>query len=166
MELGSFLIVESHINHYLIDLGIVTTLWTVDEYLDHKRNIGKSLDEEENFLGTVLRVATTKERAKLPAKLENEIPTLITAKQIAMELGLLMDVYEAEYQFDGRILYLYYTAASRVDYRELVHQMVEACNNTRVKMKKTNLCRKFIPKKFATVALETGNLPAAGDPWL
>ena len=36
IALGAFVIVESHINPYLIDLGILTSMWSVDEYLDHK----------------------------------------------------------------------------------------------------------------------------------
>jgi cell fate regulator YaaT (PSP1 superfamily) len=68
-----------------------------------------------------------------------------------------MKVYGVEYQFDGNIIFIYYTADTRIDYRSFVYDLVKECKNTRVKMKKTNQCRKFIPKVWATQALITGN---------
>lgn len=159
INIGEFLITKSHLDPRTIDMGVVTQMYTVEQFLEHKQLIGRSQDEEENFIGTVLRVATYEERMYLPAKYEREIPTLQCAKEMAEMLGLQMDVYVAEYQFDGKVLYLYYTADSRVDYRGLVHAVSKACNNTRVKMKKTNQCRKFIPHDFATVGMMTGEAP-------
>jgi len=141
-------------------MGVVTALYSVEEFLEFKKMMGRSQDAEENFLGMVIRVASMEERMYLPAKFDREMPTLEVAKQVVNDLGLMMEVYIAEYQFDGKVLYLYYTADSRVDYRALVHEVSRACSGVRVKMKKTNQCRKFIPHEFASIGLSTGYLPA------
>lgn len=159
ITIGEFLIVKSHINPILQDLGVVTCMYTVEEFMNLKQFLGRSQDAEENFVGTVLRVATMDERAMLPYKHSREPPTLAIAKKIVKKYSLSMHVYGVEYQFDGKILYVYYTADNRVDYRGFVFDMVRECNNTRVKMKKTNQCRKFVPQPKAALALATGNLP-------
>ena len=157
--IGSFLITDSHLKPKTIDLGVVTALHSVEEFIELKKYLGRSQDEEENFLGIVVRVASMKERMCLPTKRKREIPTLKVAQRMMTSLNLQMDLYEAEYQFDGKVLYLYYRAANRVDYRELVYEVSQACGGVRVKMKKTNQCRKFIPHGFASVGLSTGILP-------
>ena len=156
IKIGSFLITDSHLKPKTIDMGVVTALHSVEEFIELKKHLGRSQDEEENFLGTVIRVASMKERMRLPVKWKREGPTLVAAQWIASKLNLVMDLYEAEYQFDGKVLYLYYRAENRVDYRELVHEVSQACGGVRVKMKKTDQCRKFIPHGFAKVSLATG----------
>lgn len=158
IKLGDMLITRSHLDPLYSDLGVVTSLFTVDQFLAFKKLLGRSVDEEENFVGVALRLATEEERRYLPIKLETEKNVHHYARYIVVELELIMDVYEVEFQFDGKVLYVYYTADNRVDYRQFVAYM-KAFTGVRVKMKKTNQCRKFVPRLFASVALATGKLP-------
>jgi len=156
IEIGEFIMVKSHINSVLLDMGVITAIYSVSDFYKLKEIIGKSLDAEENYVGTAVRLATLRERQYLPVKWEREATVLQIAKQVVYDLGLGMNLYEAEFQFDGKILFLYYTGETRVDYRELVHEMVRVCGNTRVKMKKTNQCRQYNPVEFATYSMKTG----------
>ena len=161
ITIGEFLIVQAHLNSSQIDLGVVTALYTVEEFKNLKQFLGRSQDAEENMLGLALRVATEDERSMLPFKHSREPSALVIAKKLVKKYSLSMQVYGVEFQFDGQIVYVYYTAANRVDYRGFVHDMVRECNNIRVKMKKTNQCRKFVPQPKAAVALATGKYPSS-----
>src|ERR1700739_2492318 len=109
INIGSFLITISHLDPKTIDMGVVTALYSVDEFLEMKKMLGRSQDEEENFIGIVIREASMEERKYLPAKWEREIPTIEIARSVANKLKLAMNIYVVEYQFDGKVLYLYYT---------------------------------------------------------
>jgi len=153
---GEFLIVQSHYHPTQIDLGVLVLMYTVDEYMNLKQFLGTSQDSDENLIGQVLRIATSEEKLYLPLKHERELITLAIAKKIVKKYNLKMNVYGAEYQFDSQLLFIYYTAESRIDYRGFVRDMTRECNNITVKMKKTNQCRKFIPNNKAAQALNTG----------
>ena len=157
ISLGEFLVVESHVDPNQCDLGVLTKLYTVEGFYAWKRLRGRSHDHEENMVGRVLRVASLSERELLPIKLARETTILVTCQQLTLLHHINMKVYGVEYQFDGNILFVYYIADSRVDYRSFVYDLIKDCKNTRVKMKKTNQCRKFIPKDWAANALTTGN---------
>jgi len=155
-SIGDFVIVESHYDDMQIDMGILTKISTFEAFKQAKSLRGKSQDKEENSVGRILRIASFQERCLLPAKYAREQPLTDMCKLYAAAHQLSMNVYGVEFQFDGKILFVYYTADSRVDYRGLVYDMVKECNHIRVKMKKTNQCRKFIPKEYATISLRTG----------
>jgi len=115
-----------------------------------------SQDREENEVGLITRLATEIDRAYLSAKHQREDELL----QFCCNLNdtifhVPMKVYCADFQFDGKILTFYYTSDTRADYRELVRMMFSQIN-VRIKMRKTNLCRKFTPNEIATQALKTG----------
>ncbi len=69
--------------------------------------------------------------------------------------NLPMQIVAAEYQFDRTKLFVFYTANSRVDFRELVKN-VFATFKTCIWLKKVNRNQPFEPKPFATNALRTG----------
>lgn len=156
IALGEFLIVQSFVDPNQVDMGILTKMYTVDAFYAWKRLRGRSQDHEENAVGRVIRVATQMERQLLPMKYAREGPLLEACHRLTILHGINMKVYGVEYQFDGNVIFVYYTADTRVDYRAFVYDLLKESNHTRVKMKKTNQCRKFIPKEWAVTALVTG----------
>ncbi|MDH5477619.1 MAG: regulatory iron-sulfur-containing complex subunit RicT [Nitrospinota bacterium] len=81
--------------------------------------------------GKILRKATEAD-IQLSKKLaEKEKAALVYCKEKAMELGLKMSVSKANYSFDEKKAVFYFTAESRVDFRELVKELN---NFTKVKV--------------------------------
>lgn len=157
-SMGDFLLVSSHVESDQMDLGILIRMFTHVEYIRYKETLGRSQDREENFVGVVLRIANRNERRILPSKFAKEAELLRFAQQRVKESGNMpMNVHAVEFQYDGKILFVYYTSEGRVDYRTFVYDLMKECNNTRVKMKKTNHCRPFVPNAFAQIALCTGS---------
>lgn len=157
-SMGDFLLVTSHVETDQMDLGILIRMFTHVEYIRYKETLGRSQDREENYVGVVLRIANRNERRLLPAKFAKEAELLRFAQRLVQDAGNLpMNVQDVEFQYDGNILFVYYTSDGRVDYRTFVYDMMKECNNTRVKMKKTNNCRPFVPNSFAQIALCTGS---------
>lgn len=151
--IGSFVIVKAEKGE---DLGIVTSIQTMNDFLASKANQRPSTNDEDNELGTILRIASHEDRNKLPAKLRKEIKILNTAVRLVQEVHKLpMEILGAEYQFDYQKLTIHYTSKSHVDFRELLRDLYYS-GKVRVWMKKVNLSAGFKPKKFASMALATG----------
>lgn len=68
----------------------------------------------------VLRPAAERDLEVYQAAKQRERETLIRARAIAKELNLEMKIAEAEFQADGKKVTFFYTADSRVDFRELI----------------------------------------------
>lgn len=159
IQIGEFVVVQSFVDKSLEDLGVVTALYTSERFAKMRAMNGPSEDADENKVGKVLRVATWEERQLLPLKAEKEIPLLSACQYFAEQMKLELVILGAEYQFDGKVLFVYYSSVDRVDYREFVHQIIRLCCNkkTRVQMKKkTNTSLVFEPKAFAASALASG----------
>ena len=80
----------------------------------------KRVKEDADSINRVLRKATETdvERAREFAAME---PTVLThARVIARDLNMNMKIGDVEYQADGRKIIFYYTAETRVDFRELI----------------------------------------------
>lgn len=71
----------------------------------------------------IVRTATQHEVQQLPQKTEREARALALCQAKAEELGLPMNITGAEFQFDGKKLSFYYTAANWVDFRALVRTL-------------------------------------------
>jgi cell fate regulator YaaT (PSP1 superfamily) len=85
-------------------------------------------------LRPVIRVATAEDAAKAE-ELEKKRPEAIrTAAERVQNNGLSMKVVDAQYTFDGAKLILYFTAESRVDFRDLVRELASAFK-TRIELK-------------------------------
>lgn len=139
------------------DLGVVTALYTYEDFVKMSSTLSPSDDADENRVGRVLRVATDEEKKLLPMKSEREGPLLKACQTFVDRFCLDMAVHGVEYQFDGNVLFVYYAARGRVDFRSLVQHIVRIyCRKTRIQMKKTSQCRDFIPERFAAEALATG----------
>jgi len=139
------------------DLGVITNAYSLEDFHLMRSYVGLSQDAEENVVGNILRLATMADRIKLPKKLVREEHILQLCRELAREKYFLsMNIYGVEYQFDGLKLNVYYTSDARVDYREFAQDLF-ARFRTKIWMRKTNQCTVFIPKPFATRALQTGN---------
>ena len=157
LKLGDFVITEGEKNQE--DLGVITNAYSVEDFHLMRSYVGLSQDAEENVVGNILRLATMAERAKLPKKMLREESILHLCQELAREkYHLLANIYGVEYQFDGLKLSVYYTSDARVDYREFAQDLFNRFR-TKIWMRKTNQCSVFIPKPFATMALQTGNNP-------
>ena len=71
----------------------------------------------------IMRAATTPEVMQLPEKAEREARAMAICQARANDLGLPMNITRAEFQFDGKKLTFYYTAATYIDFRGLVRTL-------------------------------------------
>ena len=85
----------------------------------------KEVEEDKivQELKPVLRRATEKDLAKIKEN-EEKIPAVIHAAQQEIEkCGLEMKIVSAEYPFDNSKVIIYFTAPTRIDFRELVKSL-------------------------------------------
>lgn len=74
-------------------------------------------------LKSVLRKATEEDEAQEEKNLADRADALAVIRRKAEDMGLDMKVVDAEYTFDRSKLIFYFTAAGRVDFRELVRAL-------------------------------------------
>jgi cell fate regulator YaaT (PSP1 superfamily) len=139
------------------DLGVVVDLLDMASYVARVRAGNHSLDEEEYKLRTIVRLASMAERSLLPNKFHDEQMAGQYCSDAAKHMFRLpMQIVAAEFQFDRSKLFVYYTANSRVDFRELIKHVFSTFK-TCIWFKKVNRNNVFEPRPFATVALRTGS---------
>lgn len=154
---GKILVVKSHLVASQIEIGILVKVYTLQEYYAYKASIGRSNDPDENYVGLVIRIASHKEKKRLPMKHAGEVAMLAKCQDLAMAHQLPIDIHGVEFQFDGLILYVYYKCEVRIDYRRFVYDLIKECNgNSRVVMKRTNTSRPYIPNQLCANSLCTG----------
>ena len=157
IRIGEFIVVRSLIDKTQEDLGVVTQIYTSSEFDALLARLGPSEDADENKIGRVLRIAQSEERELLPLKHKKEQPILNVCQAFVQRNQMPMTVYGVEYQFDGKIMFVYYLSKDRVDFRPLVKFLIKTyCTDTRVQMRKTNQRRTFLPYDFAAKQLVTG----------
>ena len=85
----------------------------------------RDVEEKEivSPLKPVVRKATEEDVKRLEKNLADRAPALETIREKAAKLGLNMKPVDAEYTFDRSKLIFYFTAESRVDFRELVRAL-------------------------------------------
>lgn len=85
----------------------------------------REVEEKEvvSPLKPVIRKATAEDERQLKKNLADREPALKTIREKAAQLGLGMKLVDAEYTFDRSKLIFYFTADSRVDFRELVRTL-------------------------------------------
>ncbi|KAF7721685.1 hypothetical protein EC973_004306 [Apophysomyces ossiformis] len=71
----------------------------------------------------VCRLATASEITLLVTKRQDEQKALLICQTKSQQKNLLMDIVDAEYQWDRRKLTFYFVAERRVDFRELVRDL-------------------------------------------
>lgn len=84
-----------------------------------------NLDESAENIRNIQRVANEKDLQRYNEAKDREAHTLERARTIALELKLEMKLSDIEFQGDGKKVIFFYTAESRVDFRELIKKYAE-----------------------------------------
>lgn len=77
-------------------------------------------------LKPVIRLATSEDIKKIKKDEERAIAAIKTANEKVAARGVKMKIIDAEYTFDNGKLVFYFTAANRVDFRDLVKDLASA----------------------------------------
>jgi cell fate regulator YaaT (PSP1 superfamily) len=97
----------------------------------------KKVDPKKDLLA-IVRKATQKDIDLWTQSREKEESIKKRSREMAISLKLKMKISDIEYQGDGSKVTFYYTAAGRVDFRQLIRDMARAFN-TRIEMKQVGL---------------------------
>ncbi len=171
--------------HFLVkDLDIDEGEWVVVPQ-EHGFEVGQLIERPvevdlppQNFPPPIERLASTEEIESYFDNLEREKQAWKFCDERARHYGLSMKLVRVERQFDGKKITFYYFAENRVDFRELVKDLVRGLK-TRVEMRQIGVrheakmvggigccgrevcCATFI-KEFAPVSIKMAkaqNLP-------
>lgn len=115
---GDYVVVDSSIG---FDIGTVSATGEIVRLQLKKYRVRE--DSEE--LPSIQRVATERDMEKYHQCKEREDDLLERARTIAFGLNLAMKISDIELQGDGRKVIFFYTAESRVDFRELIKKYAE-----------------------------------------
>ncbi|HKI88071.1 MAG TPA: regulatory iron-sulfur-containing complex subunit RicT [Draconibacterium sp.] len=113
LKRGDKIVVATSPGH---DVGEVT----LTGYLAEKQFNRKIKNPQRYSLNTIYRKASANDLSKLESARKREKPTMIHARQIAVELGLEMKIGDVEFRGDNNKAIFYYIAEGRVDFRELI----------------------------------------------
>lgn len=127
ISMGDVVAVESSPGH---DIGLVSLAGELVKVQMKKRNI--TIDSDE--INKIYRKATQKDIDIWQAARDKEEETQRKGREILGCLGLQMKLSDVEYQGDGNKATFYYTAESRVDFRQLIRDFASAFS-VRVEMK-------------------------------
>lgn len=125
LHIGSIVTVESSPGH---DVGVVSLTGELVKIQIKKKNVHK--DE----ILKIYRLANQKDVETWQATREKEEPIKKEARKIASNLRLQMKISDVEFQGDGAKVTFYYTAESRVDFRQLIKEFAGTFR-TRIDMK-------------------------------
>jgi len=98
----------------------------------------KKVAEESEAVGHILRLANTEDIALWQQLREKEAEVQKRARELAIALQLEMKISDVEFQGDGKKATFYYTAADRVDFRQLIKDLAQAFS-IRIEMKQIGL---------------------------
>ena len=116
------------------DLGLVTLTGELVRFQMKKKKI--SLESE--MVTKILRKANQEEIDKWHSLRNKEPEVQKRARELAISLRLEMKISDVEYQADGKKATFYYTADSRVDFRQLIKDMAKAFS-IRIEMRQIGL---------------------------
>lgn len=125
LHIGSIVTVESNPGH---DVGVVSLTGELVKIQIKKKNY-----HEDDIL-KIYRLATQKDIEIWQNSREKEEPIKKEARKIASNLRLQMKISDIEYQGDGAKVTFYYTAESRIDFRQLIKEFAGTFR-TRIDMK-------------------------------
>ena len=125
LHIGSVVTVESNPGH---DIGVVSLTGELV-----KIQMKKKKASEENPL-KIYRLANQKDIEVWQNAREKENDVKVEARKIAYSLNLAMKITDVEFQGDGGKVTIYYTAESRVDFRQLIKEYASAFR-TKIDMK-------------------------------
>lgn len=114
LEIGDKVVVEAHMGGH--DLGIVSLVGPLIKIQMKKYKI----KEDSKEIRKIYRLGTERDIEKWRESKAREYITQMKARTHAIELGLQMKISDVEFQGDNTKATFYYTAAGRVDFRELI----------------------------------------------
>ena len=97
----------------------------------------KKIPDDDN-IRKIYRIANEEDLNKLESVQKREMPTLYRTRQIIQDMKLSMKLSDVEYQADGNKATFYYSADSRVDFRELI-KLLAAEFRIRIEMRQISL---------------------------
>ncbi|MDR0970053.1 MAG: hypothetical protein LBM67_05905 [Lentimicrobiaceae bacterium] len=118
LEEGDIVVVEAAIGH---DIGVVSLVGALIS-TQMKR---KKIDQPVEALKKICRHARVNDIEKWFSAIDLEYAALYRSRDIAIDLKLDMKMNDIEYQGDKSKAIFYYTAESRVDFRELIKKLAE-----------------------------------------
>ncbi|PKP49478.1 MAG: hypothetical protein CVT95_03365 [Bacteroidetes bacterium HGW-Bacteroidetes-12] len=127
LNMGDIIVVEAAPG---FDVGTVSLAGELVKKQMRKHKVAFDAEEILN----IKRKATKSDIDKWFVAQEREVDTMYKARTIAIALGLQMKISDVEYQGDNTKAIFYYTAETRVDFRELIKRLAEEFK-VRIEMK-------------------------------
>lgn len=118
LYIGDIVVVEANQGY---DVGVVSLTGDLVKAQMNKKKRALITDD----LPKILRKASSNDIEKWDVAKSKEADTMLQARVIARSLDLSMKISDVEYQGDGKKAIFYYTAESRIDFRELIRQLAE-----------------------------------------
>ncbi len=115
---GDQIVVESSVGY---DVGTVSA-WGEIVRLQLKKY---KVSEDSEQMRNIVRMANEKDLERKKEQDEREAQILERARTISFDLKLAMKISDIEIQSDGRKVIFFYTAESRVDFRELIRRYAD-----------------------------------------
>lgn len=127
LHVGDVIAVEAASGH---DIGTISLTGELVKKQMRKHKV--AYDSEE--VKKIYRLAKKADIDKWIEAQQQEVDTMYKARTIALQQGLEMKISDVEYQGDKTKAIFYYTAESRVDFRELIKKLAEEFK-VRIEMK-------------------------------
>jgi len=127
LNVGDVIAVEAASGH---DIGVVSMRGQLVR-LQMKK---KKVDPEQKEIQKVYRYATQRDIDKWQALRLKEEEVKYKAREYVIQHGLQMKISDVEFQGDGSKVTFYYTAESRVDFRQLIKDLAREFS-TRIEMR-------------------------------
>ena len=131
LKIGDLVATEASSGH---DIGQVTLTGELVRFQLKK----KKIEEDSEEILKIYRMATQKDIDKWQSARDRESEVQKRAREMAIFLRLEMKISDVEFQGDGSKATFYYTAESRVDFRQLIKDMAQAFS-VRIVMKQIGL---------------------------
>ena len=131
LKIGDLVATQAQSGH---DVGMITLTGELVRFQLKKKKIKEGSDE----ILKIYRLATQKDIDLWQAARDREAEVQKSAREMAIFLRLEMKISDVEFQGDGSKATFYYTAESRVDFRQLIKDMAQAFS-IRIEMRQIGL---------------------------
>ena len=131
LKIGDIVATEAKSGH---DIGQVTLTGELVRFQLKK----KKIKEDSETFSKIYRIANQNDIDKWQAARDREAEVQKRAREMAIFLRLEMKISDVEFQGDGSKATFYYTAESRVDFRQLIKDMAQAFS-VRIEMRQIGL---------------------------
>lgn len=118
LHIGEVIAVEASPGH---DIGVVSLTGELVKFQLRKKGV-----RDNSEIRKVYRKAHEEDLSKWQEARQLEQDTMLKARKISADNGLVMKISDVEYQGDKSRATFYYTAEDRVDFRELIRHFADA----------------------------------------